>query len=201
MTTSSHMEVNNAQTFGDSWALGQVWVSSSPPSILPLPSFLFLSRSFTPLQLSVAVVIYVCFSPLSPLWYLRVIRHSITFSMCVCVCVLCVSVWKWLCSRATMWRGLRQTAVCQEGVCSPLQRCLCTLSQRGECHWTDAHTHTHKCPYKVNAAIERLSCLRQGSRGQWGVMGTTPNWSQRIHCSSETNTKYHSRCKGTHSTP
>lgn len=24
MTTSSHMEVNNAQTFGDSWALGQV---------------------------------------------------------------------------------------------------------------------------------------------------------------------------------
>lgn len=29
MTTSSHIEVNNAQTFGDSWALGQVSVNSS----------------------------------------------------------------------------------------------------------------------------------------------------------------------------
>lgn len=39
MTTSSHIEVNNAQTFGDSWALGQVFVST--PLILPLLSFLF----------------------------------------------------------------------------------------------------------------------------------------------------------------
>lgn len=29
MTTSSHIEVNNAQTFGDSWALGQVFLNSS----------------------------------------------------------------------------------------------------------------------------------------------------------------------------
>lgn len=76
MTTSSHMEVNNAQTFGDSWALGQVWLSS--PCIDPNSS-------------SFLLFIFVCLtlmylSPLSRLWYLRVIRHLITFSLCVCMC-------------------------------------------------------------------------------------------------------------------
>lgn len=136
--------------------------NNSPFTLSPLSVFVILPLppSFTPLQVSVAPVIYVCYSPSSPLWYLRVIRHSITFS--VCVCVLCVLVWKRVRSRATVWRGLRQTAVRQEGVCTPLQWCLCTLSQRGECHWSDAHTHTHKHPCRVNAAVERLSCLRHG---------------------------------------
>lgn len=119
--------------------------------------------------------------------------------LCVCVVrVLCVLVWKWLCSWATMWRGLGQTAVRQEGVCSPLQWCLCTLSQRGKCHWSDAHTHTHKHLCRVNVAVERLSHQQRGSWGWWGVMGKATNRSQWIHCSSETNTKYHMRCKGTH---
>lgn len=45
MTTSSHIEVNNAQTFGDSWALGQVFVNSS--LFLDLLPLLFLKNKIT----------------------------------------------------------------------------------------------------------------------------------------------------------
>lgn len=59
------------------------------------------------------------------------------------MCVFCILVRKWLCTWATVWRGLRETAVRQKRVCYPLQRCLCTLSQCCECHSSDTYTHTN----------------------------------------------------------
>lgn len=61
MTTSSHMEVNNAQTFGDSWALGQVsdlrpHLSSLYPVCFPCLSLSpSLTHSFT-LSLSLCCI-------------------------------------------------------------------------------------------------------------------------------------------------
>lgn len=199
MTTSSHMEVNNAQTFGDSWALGQVWVS--PARFSPDPRSFFclcVSPTHSLFHSSLALCCSCNLCVLVSLESSVIFKSNQTLGS-PSVCVLCVLVSKWLHSWATVWRRLGQTAVRQEGVCSPLQRCLCTLSQRGECHWTDAHTYTYtQTNVRIEWAVERLSCLQQGTRGLWGVMGTTTNWSQWIHCSSEINTKYHTRSNATH---
>lgn len=167
MTTSSHMEVSNAQTFGDSWALGQVWVSSFP--LLP-----FIDSSFALFSLSVFVhhpqTHYLSTSllpvPVS-LEYTVIFKSNQTLDRFPCVCVFCILVWKRLCTWATMWRGLRETAVRQKRVRSPLQRCLCTLSQCCKCHSSDTykHTQTQKPVYRETAAMKRLYHLKKGAIG------------------------------------
>lgn len=91
MTTSSNMEVNNAQTFGDSWALGQACVSFSCTDfypIFPLSAVGFYLGLSALSLLPVAPVIYVVMSLESTVIFKSNQTLDCLLSLCVCVCVL-----------------------------------------------------------------------------------------------------------------
>lgn len=144
---------------------------------------------------SVAPVIYVYFSPLCPLWYLRVIRYSMTSSVCVFKCQSDYVV-EPPCE-GDLGRqpyAKRECALLYSDVFAPCHNLVSVIEL------THIFTHTQTSTSTQSDCICRkgLPCLQQGSRGWLGVMGTAPNWSQRIHCSSETNTQYHTRWKVNH---
>lgn len=112
-------------------------------TLFPLSVFVYLPLTHSLFHFSLALCCPCNLCVLVSLESTVIFKSNQTLNHLLCVGVLYVLVWKWVCRWATVWRGLRETAIRQEGVCSPLQRCLCTLSQRGECHWTDdTHTQT-----------------------------------------------------------
>lgn len=140
---------------------------------------------------SVAPVIYVCFSPLCLLWYLTVIRHSMTSSVCVLKCQSDYVV-EPPCE-GDLGRqpyAKRECALLYSDVFAPCHNLVSVIEL--------THIHTQTSTQAECICRKVLPFLQQESRGWWGVMGTAPNWSQQIHCSSETNTQYCTRWKLNH---